>query len=105
MHINKNDYIDDYKDFKKIITKKYGRPKQDEIIWKNDLFKDSYSDWGRAVSIGHLFYLSTWETPCTEIMLWLTGDNFKIDCLVKYTGKKFAKSIEKVKDQKRLDSF
>ena len=104
-HINKNDYITDYEDFKKILTKKYGRPKKDEIIWKNDLFKDSYSDWGQAVSIGHLVYRSTWKTPCTEIVLVLTGDNFEIGCLVAYTGKNFVKLIEKFKDQKRLDSF
>lgn len=104
-HINRNDYIDDYKDFKKILTKKYGRPKTDEIVWKNNLFKDSYSDWGRAISAGHLFYRSTWETPCTEIILGLIGDNFKISCLVGYSGKNFAKLIEKFKDQKRLDSF
>ena len=104
-HINKNDYITDYKDFKRILTKKYGRPKTDEIVWKNTLFKDSYSDWGTAISAGHLVYRSTWETPYTEIVLGLTGNNFKIGCLITYTGKNFAKLIEKFKDQKRLDSF
>lgn len=104
-HVNKNDYIDDYKDFKKILEKKYGRPDYDEIFWKNELFKNSYSDWGRAVSVGHLIYLSTWETPPTKIGLALTGDNFEITCYVEYTGKRFVNLIEKFKDQKRSDSF
>jgi len=56
-HTNKNDFITDYNDFKKILTKKYGKPKQDETLWKNDLYKDDYSDWGTAISMGHLVYL------------------------------------------------
>ena len=105
VHTNKNDYISDYKDFKKILTKKYGRPKTDEIFWRNELFKNSHSDWGRAVSVGHLIYLSTWETPSTKIGLALTGDNFKIECFIDYTGKKFVKLIEKIRDQEKSEPF
>ena len=104
-HVNKNDYIADYGDFKKILEEKYGRPGYDTIFWKNELFKDNYSDWGLAISAGHLIYLSTWETSYTEIGLALTGDNAEIACYVEYTGKSFVKLIEKFKDQKRLDSF
>ena len=104
-YINKNHYIDDYEYFKKILTEKYGRPKTDETFWKNELFKDNYSDWGRAVSIGHLAYRSVWETPCTEIVLGLTGDNFGIGCLVAYTGKNFVKLIEKKQKQENSASF
>jgi len=60
-HTNENDFITDYNDFKKILTKKYGKPKQDETFWKNDLYKDDYSHWGTAISLGHLVYLSSWE--------------------------------------------
>ena len=41
-HTNKNDFITDYNDFKKILTTKYGKAKQDESFWKNDLYTTSY---------------------------------------------------------------
>ena len=104
-YTNKNNYIDDYIEFKKIITKKHGYPKTDETFWRNELFKDDRSNWGRAVSVGHLVYASTWETPSTKIILMLDGNDFEIACRIQYTGKNFAKLIEKVIDQKKLDSF
>ena len=104
-YTNKNNYIDDYIEFKKIIIKKHGYPKTDETFWRNELFKDDRSNWGRAVSAGHLVYASTWETPSTKIILMLDGNNFEIACRIQYTGKNFAKLIEKVIDQKKLDSF
>lgn len=39
-HTNKNDYIYDYENLKEILIKKYGKPKADEIVWKNDLYKN-----------------------------------------------------------------
>jgi len=39
-HTNKNLYIDDYEELKKILTKEYGKPKIDKVTWKNDLFKN-----------------------------------------------------------------
>ena len=39
-HTNKNLYIDDYEELKEILTKKYGKPKIDQVTWENDLFKN-----------------------------------------------------------------
>lgn len=46
-HSNKNSYIDDYQNIKKILLDKYGKPSIDDTDWKNDLFKDSPKtmDW------------------------------------------------------------
>jgi len=104
-HTNKNDFITDYNDFKKILTKKYGKPKQDETLWKNDLYKDDYSDWGTAISIGHLVYLSSWETQDTEINNILMGENFAISCIVEYTSKNLKEIEKKAQEKKALDEF
>lgn len=104
-HTNKNDFITDYNDFKEILTKKYGKPKQDETFWKNDLYKDDYSDWGTAISIGHLVYLSSWETQDTEINNVLTGDNFDISCIVEYSSKNLKELEKKAQEKKALDAF
>ena len=96
-HSNKNLYIDDYNEIKKALTDKYGKPKDDNIFWRNDLFKDDHSEWGLAISIGHLRYFTTWEPPETEITLGLHGDNYEISLHVEYAGIKFKELEEKVK--------
>lgn len=104
-HTNKNDYIGDYNDFKEILTKKYGKPKQDETLWKNDLYKDDYSDWGFAISLGHLIYLSSWETQDTGIGNMLMGENHKIFCIVEYTSNNLKEIEKKAKEKKALEAF
>ena len=39
-HINKNLYIEDYEELKETLTKEYGKPKINQVIWKNDLVKN-----------------------------------------------------------------
>jgi len=104
-HSNYNDFINDYKDFKKILTKKYGQPNYDRVFWYNDLHKDAYKNWGLAVSIGHLEYISRWDTASTRILCSLKGDNFKIGCIVDYNSKALMPLEIKQKEKKALDAF
>jgi len=104
-HSNKSDFISDYKDFKKILIKKYGNPVKDESFWKNDLYKDVYSDWGTAISLGHLVYFSTWSTSDTEISNILMGENYDISCIVEYSSKNLKEIEKKAQDKKALEAF
>ena len=104
-HTNKNDFITDYNDFKEILTKKYGKPKQNETFWRNDLYKDDYSDWGTAISLGHLIYLSSWETQDTEINNMLMGENYDISCIVEYSSKNLKEIEKKAQEKKAMDAF
>jgi len=104
-HSNNNDYITDYNAFKEILIKKYGPPKKDETFWKNDLYKDDYSHWGTAISMGHLIYYSNWETEDTEINNMLMGDNFDISCIVEYSSKNLKEIEKKAQDKKALEAF
>jgi hypothetical protein len=99
-HVNKNRYIDDYKELKEILTKKYGKLISDEIKWKNDLYKDNKSEWGMAISVGDLEYWTYWETSTTEICLLLTGDNYKITLDIHYYSKKLKEWANKIKEEK-----
>ncbi|MBA7588846.1 hypothetical protein ES708_30916 [subsurface metagenome] len=105
IHSNKNDYIDDYESVKEILTKKYGKPKRDVVTWKNDLFKNKKQDWGTAISIGHLVYVSTWETPTTEIGVALGGNNYEIWLSVGYDSKELKEWVKKIKEEKAKDKF
>lgn len=104
-HTNNNDYIDDYETFKKTLTKKYGKPTTDKTIWKNNLYKDDPTHWGMAISMGHLLYVSEWETEDTKISIGLTGDNFKMNHGIIYKSKKLNVLKEKNKEKEALDAL
>jgi len=112
-HTNKNMYIDDYKEIKETLTKKYGKPNndilvtvnKDEIQWKDDLYKDDESEWGLAISVGHLEYVSAWETSTTKIFLRLAGDNYKIKLAIGYVSKELYKWASKILEEKAKNEF
>lgn len=104
-HSNKTDFIQDYKDFQRILTEKYGKAKRDDLIWKDDLYKSDRSHWGMAVATGRLTYFSMWETPDSEIVCALYGDNFDITCGVEYVSKNLHQIEKKIEKQKQLDNF
>ncbi len=105
-HTNKNLYIDDYKKLKDILIKKYGKPKSDlGTFWKNDLYKDDKSQWGFAVSLGHLVYGARWETPTTKITLALKGDNYKIMLILGYNSKELEEWADEVKEESTESKF
>ena len=104
-HSNQNDYISDFNTLKEILTKKYGKPDDDSHIWKNDLYKDDYQEWGLAISIGHLVYQAIWEISETKIFLTLSGENYKIWLEIEYQSKKLKKLEQKAKEKKSLGEF
>lgn len=104
-HTNKNDFITDYNDFKNILIKKYGKPKQDKTVWRKELYKDDYSRWGTAISLGHLIYFTSWETEDTEISTILMGENYSISCIVEYSSKNLKEIEKKAQEKKALDAF
>lgn len=89
-HSNKTDYVSDYRKIKALLTEKFGTPTEDDVFWKNDLYKDDPSHYGLAVSIGHLVYECVWELEDTKVLFQLTGDNYEISHAVQYSSKELA---------------
>ena len=104
-HMNKNGYIDDYDKLKTLLSKKYGKPTDDDVIWKNDLYKDDYQDWGFAVSMGQLVYQSAWENEKTRILLYLRGDNFNVFLGIKYVSKDMTETIRENREKESLNDL
>lgn len=104
-HTNENDYIDDYKNLKDILIKKYERPVEDKIEWKNDSYKDDKIKWGLAISVGDLIYDTRWETNNTEITLRLSGDNYKIYLVLRYESKELKEWADKIIEERIKSSF
>lgn len=108
-HTNKNDYIQDYDGLKGLLIKKYGEPNKkrllsiydrEEIYWGYELYKDDESNWGLAISVGELSYVSIWETPTTEIELILDGDNYEISLRIVYISKELEEWSNKILEDK-----
>jgi len=100
-HTNENLYIEDYEDIKETLTKKYGKPKTEMPgLWNNDLYKDDKSNWGKAISMGHLGYGASWETSTTRIYFSLWGDNYNIKLALYYTSKELEECLNKIKEEK-----
>jgi len=104
-HSQKNSYIDDYSKVQEALTRKYEEPETKEVNWIDDLYRDDPSDYGRAVSIGHLNFLSIWETPTEKIKLVCSGDNYKINVLLTYISKKLLNEKEKERSKSELEKL
>jgi len=90
-HKHKNQYISDYKKIKDWLTEKHGMAQGSNVTWRNDLYKEDYSNWGLAVSLGHLEYGSLWKNQEVEIFLSLSGENNKLSLKTEYKGLRIRK--------------
>ncbi len=86
-HSNTIDYISDYNNLKKQYINIYGKPIKDDVVWKDDLFKDDPNSYGTALFAGHLIYHAKWQTTTTDIDIILGADNFGIIFSVLYQQK------------------
>lgn len=81
---NKNQNIADFKRIKDLLVQKYGRPVEDKISWEDATHKENISEWGNAIGMGHLEYVSKWSTRKTEVLLHLFGEGDEISLEVTY---------------------
>lgn len=105
IHSNRNNYIDDYDKIKNLLIKKYGTPTVDKTNWYNDLYRDTPQDYGMAVSIGHLKYISSWKTSRSEIINGLYGENYDIHHIIFYTSEEYGKSLDAETEKRALNDF
>lgn len=108
-----NSCISDYKYFRKLLIKKYGKPDIDGYTWlnENSLYKSHPHYWWIAINLGDLDYMSEWETPRTTIVLSLTGSNnndnkiYKTKLCIEYMSKKPKNKNKKKKASYDLNNF
>jgi hypothetical protein len=95
--LDKNTYLQDYQRIKDALTQKFGRPLEEAMKWRDTSYKDDFSAWGEAVSLGHLELSSRWLTSQTEITASLSGAGDEILLTVEYSAlqlKELAKKNE-----------
>ncbi len=104
-HSDEINYIMDYNDVKDRLVEKYGTPKSTDVNWSNDLYQDEPEHHGLAVCLGHLAFMSTWETDSTDIVLSLSGDYYDISHRVSYRSKVGNPKLKKIKERKSKSDF
>jgi len=85
-YLDKNAYLQDYQKIKDALVQKFGRPLEEAMKWRDNSYKDDFSAWGEAVSLGHLELSSRWLTSQTEITANLSGAEDEILLTVEYAG-------------------
>lgn len=104
-HSNNNDYIYDYEELVDLLSNKYGNPTsggKDNAIWLDDLFRDDYSGWGTAIASGQLVFDAAWDTPETEVLCQLRGDNYEISLVIQYVSKNLSKLREETSKKNKM---
>ena len=71
-----NEFIGYYTALKAALTKLYGEPAADQVVWSNDLYSHLPDYWGVAVMIGHLRYQAAWETAEGTLTIDLSGHQY-----------------------------
>lgn len=104
-HVNDNFYITDYNKIKEILIRKYGKPKNEDEIWTNNLYKNNPENYGLAVSVGHLSYWIDWENPSTKIKLALYGDNFNTRHVLRYESIKLKPLVDSKENTEEEKDF
>ncbi|WP_262107553.1 hypothetical protein [Arthrobacter sp. Marseille-P9274] len=102
---NQNKYLSAFDELKDSVTKKYGAPNEDRTYWLNDLYRDDFSEWGMAVSCGHLSKFASWDTEESFITVGILGENFDVTVGVEYSGKAFAALEDKLKEDALLEDL
>lgn len=78
-HSNDQDYYFDFLTLKRLYESKFGPPADTKEYWSDDRYRDDFDQWGFAVSLGHYSCFHKWNDGTTELVLQLTGDNYKVE--------------------------
>ena len=97
--------INDFLEKKELLIKKYGDPVQERRIWHNNLYKNDSQQWGLAVTLGLLKFISGWETRTTEIYLGLSGKEFKSTLTIAYYSKALYHLTKEELEKEQLDAL
>ncbi len=84
---NPQDYLNDYISVQNKISRLYGPPTSDNVIWNDDNYRDDPERWGQAMLMGIVEFVSVWSTPTSVIQLELKGRDMKPNFRAVYISK------------------
>jgi len=78
--------LEDYRKVKDALIRKFGKPDEESMDWRDPAYKEDFSSWPTAVGLGQLEMSSRWLTSRTEIVASLSGDNGETALEILFTG-------------------
>jgi len=100
-YLNSEHFSNTYTKFKGALTKKYGQPVEERTDWINDTYKNFRKKWGLALSLGHVQYGSSWNTPGTTIECSLREENHYVLCIIEYWSIEYSQLPEEIKKEEK----
>jgi len=79
--------LDDYRKVKDALIRRFGKPAEEKMDWRDSSSKEDFSSWATAVGLGQLELSSRWLTPKTEITARLAGGDGETSLIVLFTGR------------------
>lgn len=104
-HANQNSFLTDFNSLKELLKKKYGPTSTSNAYWHNELFHDDYSQWGLAISVGHVSFFEAWDEAETHIELQLHGDNHQVKLCVMYQSHALKHLLDAKREQSELEGL
>lgn len=105
-HSDDGDFIYDFEHLKDNLTKKYGKPNKDDRYFSDELYEDTFSEWGMSLGRGKLSFFTQWNVnDTTEILLSLYGDNYHINFSLRYSGLKYKDLLEEESESQLYDDL
>ena len=80
-------YVDDYKQIRATLAKRYEAPRSDSVDWSNDMYRANTRQWGKALELGHVRMQTQWLTGRTRITLSLSGKSHRVTLSVLYENR------------------
>jgi hypothetical protein len=78
--------LEEYRKVKDALIRKFGKPVEENVAWRDSARKKDFSSWGTAVDAGELELNSRWLTPEPEIVARLAGEDGAASLVVLYRG-------------------
>lgn len=103
-YTNRNQYLDDYKSISAILSTKYGY-QSIYYDWSDDLYKDDLTEYGFAVSLGHLKLGTNFDDDLTSIFHLLKGNDYEISHIIEYTSKEHGSLEDDLTKKKLMNDF
>lgn len=91
--------LEDYRKVKDALIRRFGRPVEENMDWRDSSLKEDFSSWWTAVGLGQLELNSRWLTPKTEITARLAGENGETSLVVLFTGLRVREIAKKSQEE------
>lgn len=98
-------YIEKYKYFKDLLTKKHGAPYIDAANWQDMTYKNQPDRWMFAILRGHLEYFAIWERDGIVISIKFLEIGGVARILIEYYIPNIDDAIEKTDDSSVLEDL